>query len=255
VAENEMALPFKRPTDSRVSLVTGLNRKEVALLRQRGAGRVTSPPEVEESVATNVLGRWMAGPPYATPDGVPHRLPYEADDSHTASFARLAREVVGVDMAVRSVLDELLHLGIAELLTNGEVELKQEISVPAAGLEGKLELLGSDPGELFRSIVHNIEQPDDAWLQRKVVYDNIGAEALARLKAESRRLGAEFIRRANALLASCDRDGNPRAPGGARTRVVLGVYYLDEPTTPAPESPSGAEGKRPHPPGRIRRSR
>ena len=35
VAEQHFALPFKRQTDSRIALVTGINRKEIAQLRER----------------------------------------------------------------------------------------------------------------------------------------------------------------------------------------------------------------------------
>src|SRR5262245_38676429 len=61
VAESDFALPFKRQTDSRVSLVTGINRKEVAQLRQRG-NALAAEGETEESLVTHVIGRWMAGP-------------------------------------------------------------------------------------------------------------------------------------------------------------------------------------------------
>jgi hypothetical protein len=243
VAETDLALPFKRQTDSRLSLLTGINRKEVAYLR-RSRMQQSSTAEPEDSTVTHVIGRWMAGPPYATPDGVARRLPYEASSARAPSFARLTRDVVGSDIPVRSVLDELLRLGVAELSPEGDVSLRQEIGTPEPGVEGKLALLGSDPAELFRTIVHNIESPEAVWLQRKVAYDNIGADALPQLKEEARRLGEELMRRANALLASYDRDRNPDAPGGTRTRVVLGTYYLDEPTPQ--EAPLAQEkGSRP----------
>ncbi|HVM97622.1 MAG TPA: DUF6502 family protein, partial [Candidatus Acidoferrales bacterium] len=162
------------------------------------------------------------------------------------------REVVGVDIPVRSVLDELLRTGAVELLAGGDVVLRREVHVPAADTEGKLTLLGSDPAEVFATIIHNIEHPDTPWLQRKVVYDNIGSDALAQLEKEARRIGEEFQRRANALLASYDRDRHPHAPGGRRSRVVLGTYYFEE-DTPAEAQPN--EERKPRPPGRIRRTR
>jgi len=254
VAEKEFAVPFKRQTDSRISLVTGINRKEVAALRQNLDAR-RSAVEVEDSLVTHVIGRWMAGSPYATPDGVARRLPYEADAPRAPSFARLAREVVGADIPVRSVLDELLRLGVAELSADGEVALKQEAHLPAADTEGKLSLLGSDPAELFKTIAHNIDHADSPWLQRKVVYDNIGSEALTQLKSEARRVGEEFIRRANALLASYDRDRNRDAPGGDRARVVLGAYYFEETAERPDDAQSSQHKKQSRPPGRIRRPR
>lgn len=253
VAEEDFALPFKRQTDSRLALVTGISRKEIAQLRRRRRA-AAGTPEVEESIVTHVIGRWMAGPPYATPDGIPRRLRYESAGPTAVSFARLVREL-GIDIPVRAVLDELLHIGSAALLPNGDVELRREVHIPAPDSEGKLALLGSDPAELFVTIMHNIEHGETPWLQRKVVYDNIGGDALPVLQEEARRAGLDFVRRANALLASYDRDRHPDAPRGRRSRVVVGVYYFEEPVT-APESPDGdGDEAQPSPPapGRIRR--
>ncbi len=257
VAEEEFPLPYKRQTDSRLSLMTGLNRKEIAHLRGRKSSGAESTP-AEDTTLTHVIGRWMAGPPYATPDGHARRIAYESSHQRKPSFANLVHEV-GPDVPVRSVLDELMRIGAVELLPDGDVGLRTEAHIPPAAAEGKLALLGSDPGELFRTIVHNIEHPDAPRLQRKVVYDNVGDEALAALNAEARRLGEELMRRANALLSSYDRDRNRNAPGGKRTRVVLGTYYFEEEVrdgaAPA-EAELPAPGRRgARPPGRIRRSK
>ncbi|MEO8603749.1 MAG: DUF6502 family protein [bacterium] len=249
VAEGEFALPFKRQTDSRIALVTGMTRKEIGQLRRhpRPAGAL---PAVEESAATYVIGRWMAAPPYATPDGIPRRLPYEAAAAQP-SFARLVREL-GSHVPVRAVLDELLRLGIVALSADGEVDLRHEVHIPAGESEGRFTLLGSDPGELFATIAHNIDHGDEPWLQRKVAYDHIGGAALPALRDEARQAGLDFVRRANALIASYDRDRQPEAPGGARTRVVVGVYYFEEPV--GDEAPQEAPPATPRPPGRIRRT-
>jgi hypothetical protein len=249
VAEDEFALPFKRQTDSRLALVTGLSRKEVAALRRKQPrDRI---PDVEDNVVTHVVGRWMAGPPYASAAGVPNRLRYESSDAAAASFTGLVR-ALGVDIPVRAVLDELVRLGTCELCADGTIELRAQAHIPAAGTEGKLALLGSDPAEVFQTIVHNLAQPERPWLQRKVVYDNIGSEALGELGERARALGEEFLRGANVLMAGYDRDRNPDAPGGKRSRVALGIYYFQEEAEPTPAS---TEDQPPAPPGRIRRPR
>lgn len=250
VAEADFALPFKRQTDSRLALVTGVHRKEVSRLRRRHPAE-RMPVAVEDNLVTHVIGRWMAGPPYADRRGTPRRLPYESARKNTASFARLVRDL-SVDIPVRSILDEMLRVGAAELLPDDSVRLRQEANIPVEDIGGKLTLLGSDPAELFSTITHNIEHPDQPWLHRKVVYDNIGSDTLAELRATGRAIGEEFIRRANALLSSRDRDRNPSAPGGKRVRVVLGTYYFDdEDAASAPKAPA----KEARPPGRIRRTR
>lgn len=248
-AEHDFALPHKRLTDSRVALMTGLNRKEIARLRH-GPRTPEADVEVEDTAVTRVIGRWMGGPPFSDARGRPRALPYEDTRKRTATFSRLVRER-GIDVPVRSVLDELIRTGVAEIDDAGIVHLKQEANVPAGDLEGKLTLLASDPGELFSTIVHNVETPEDPWLQRKVVYDNIGSDALEALRESSRATGEEFIRRSNVLLSSKDRDRTPDAPGGKQSRVVLGVYYYEETEDDAKKVFEGD----PPLPGRITRSK
>jgi hypothetical protein len=226
VAERDFPLGYKKQTDSRVSVLTGLNRKEVSRLRHMARVNETATP-VEDTITTRVIGRWMGGPPYSDTHGRPRPLPYESAHARTASFTRLVQDR-GVDAPPRSVLDELIRQELVELRSDDKIVLQQEANIPNADLEGKLTLMASDPGELFRTIVHNVENPDAPWLQRKVVYDNIGSEALAELREAARATGEEFVRRANLLLASRDRDRNSEAPAGGRARVALGVYYFEE---------------------------
>lgn len=253
VAERDFALAFKRQTDSRVALVTGINRKEIATLRGRRATR-SATRELEDSVVTHVIGRWLGGPPFATKEGSPRPLLYEAP-ARSPSFSRLVREL-NQDIPVRAVLDELIRTGTVVLRPNGDVVLRQQGRIVADDVEAKIGLLGSEPAELFATIAHNIETAESPWLQRKVVYDNVGAQAISALEAEARQLGEELIRRANVLLASYDRDRNPAAPGGARTRVVLGTYFFaDQPDADRDPPPPTDTEPAAAPPGRIRRSK
>lgn len=238
VAEQDFALPHKRQTDSRVSLVTGIHRKEIARVRRQPEGERARVP-LESTVVTRVIGRWMGGPPFTERGGRPRALPYEAARAGAASFARLVADA-GFDGPVRSVLDEMLRSGTVVWREDGSVALAREANLPLGDLGGKLDLLGSDPAELFRTIAHNIEQPDDAWLQRKVVYDNVGADALPELRTAARSEGEALIRSANKLLAARDRDRTPDAPGGRRSRVVLGTYYFEEPAGADDASPRSA---------------
>jgi len=255
VAEDDFALPAKKQTDSRVSLVTGIHRKEIARLRRLPREERNAPP-LERSVVTRVIGRWLAGAPYTDRAGRPRALPYEGHGRARASFARLVGDA-GFDGPVRSVLDEMLRVDAVSWRDDGTVVLEREANVPTQDLGTRLDLLGSEPAELFRTIAHNIEQPDAPWLQRKVIYDNVGADALPTLRAAAREEGETLIRRANALLGAQDRDRNPDAPGGARSRVVLATYWFEEPVETddgaaraAAAATAGASGK-PGLPGRI----
>ncbi|GIW41696.1 MAG: hypothetical protein KatS3mg076_2273 [Candidatus Binatia bacterium] len=239
VASRDFALPFKKQTDSRIALITGLTRKEIGQIRRGRSIRRESKKGLDYGVATRVVSHWVTEKPYVDPRGEPRTLPYEAGP-HEPSFARLVDEVGG-DIPPRAILDELIRVGVAEMTPEGGVRLLQKAYIPARGTTEKIAILGSDVSELIRAILHNIEKPDEVpFLQRKVAYDNIGADALPRLREKVRKSGADFTAAMNELFASFDRDRNPRAPGGARKRAVLGIYYFDEDY--AAESPDAGLG-------------
>jgi len=232
VGTRHFTLPFKKQTDSRVALVTGITRKEIGQIRRGQAPLPGDAIELDDALAARVVGRWLAGPPYAGADGTPRTLPYEAA-AGAASFAALVGELGG-DIPSRAVLDELLRVGAARLTPRGDVRLAERAYVPAQGVEEKLAMLGADAAELIEAIAHNIEQPNEqAFLQRKVFYDHIGAAALPELRSQVRALGGDFVQAVNQLLATYDRDRNPTAPGGARTRAAVVVYYIDAPVPPS----------------------
>jgi len=189
VAESEFALPFKRQTDSRLALVTGLNRKEIAALRRRRAP-LTAAVALEQSLSAHVIGRWMAGPPYADRDGTPRHLPYESMRTSVASFARLVRDL-SVDIPVRSVLDELLRSGVVALRRDGDVELLREAHMPTTDVAAKLALLGTDPVEA--SVVGEIRTRRDFYdYEAKYVDEDTELLVPAPLEPERARRAQEL---------------------------------------------------------------
>ncbi|MDB5648121.1 DUF6502 family protein, partial [Methylobacterium sp.] len=67
VAEYDFALPGKEQTDSRVSLLTGIHRKEVS--RLRGAGAPVSAVPSAVSRTSRIIARWLADPKFTDAAG------------------------------------------------------------------------------------------------------------------------------------------------------------------------------------------
>src|ERR1700739_2666625 len=76
VAEHDFALEGKEQTDSRVSLLTGINRKEVARLRGAGAPVNETPATLSRTSA--IMARWLAAPEFTDARGDPLLLPRTA---------------------------------------------------------------------------------------------------------------------------------------------------------------------------------
>jgi hypothetical protein len=226
VAESDLALPGQRQTDSRITLVTGINRKEVKRIRS-GKDRLKAPRSFGINQATSLISRWMTDPETIDKQGRPRPLPYRA--ARGPSFMKLARKLTG-DLAPGVLLNELVRSGAAELLEGDIVVLRGDAYVPKARPSEFL-ILGEDPAELIETILRNIfAEGKERMLQRKIYYDNLGADAVDRIRVEMRREGERFLRRINRLLSKYDRDRNPQAPGGERRYAALGVYFFDDST-------------------------
>jgi len=223
VAENEFRLPGRKQTVSRVSVLTGLSRKEVVRVQERGA-----PLDDQEAVAYNRAARVVTGwlhdhPMEGTATGTAP-LPLEGPESFTA----LVRRYSG-DMPVRAVLDELLHKD-AVRMREGEVELVHRHYIAPIGESRKIVFLGEDAADLISTIGHNLTSPPgEARLQRKVFYDNLPVECLPELRRLSREKSERLLEELAREMSRHDRDVNPSVKGSGRMRAVLGIYFSEEP--------------------------
>src|SRR5574342_226774 len=60
VAESEFALPERRQTDSRIALVTGINRKEVRRIRSQESA--AGPRSFAMNHTASLISRWLTDP-------------------------------------------------------------------------------------------------------------------------------------------------------------------------------------------------
>src|SRR5436309_3344984 len=87
VAEAEFSLPGRRVTDSRIALLTGINRKEVRRIRAVGAS--AQPATFTMNHITSLISRWRTDPRTTDASGEPRVLPYHA--ARGPCFMKLAR--------------------------------------------------------------------------------------------------------------------------------------------------------------------
>jgi hypothetical protein len=175
---------------------------------------------VDFSLALRLTGRWISERPYAVA-GRPRVLPLHG----SGSFDELARQV-GVDPAI--TLATLREVGAVRAVRGQRVALNERGYLPTLGLAEKLDILGRDAAEFAETILHNLHAvPGNTRLQRKASYDNIGERALRNLRRRLKALAKKTLEVANRELASVDRDRNPGAPRGRRTRVSFGIYLAE----------------------------
>src|SRR5258708_9586496 len=128
VAEHDFALEGKEQTDSRVSLLTGINRKEVARLRGAGAPVNETPATLSRTSA--IIARWLAAPEFTDAKGDPLPLPRTAS-AHAPSFELLVTSVTK-DVRSRAVLDEWLDRKLVTINDDDDIMLVETAFVPLA---------------------------------------------------------------------------------------------------------------------------
>jgi hypothetical protein len=222
VADREFRVHNRKQTVSRIAVITGLTRKEVARLQ-----KIQSPDDEaiahEYNRAVRVINGWITDSRFVDQDGAPKALAHEGEDS----FALLVKHYSG-DVTPGAVLDELTRVGVVEIDGEGRVKLLQRAYVPGSGDEEKLHILGSDVALLLQSIDHNIVHRDRPWFQRKVAYDNLPEEALAAFRDMSRAESQALLESFSQYLAQHDRDVHPEIQGTGRKRAGVGIYYFEE---------------------------
>jgi hypothetical protein len=224
VAMSELAIPGKKQTASRVSILTGLTRKEVQRIQKKDAALETSTGERYNRAARVITG-WIRDSEFAEASGEPSVLPIEDANK---GFNTLVRRYSG-DMPARAVLDELLRVGAVERTSDGRIRLVARAYVPRASQLDKLGILGTDVADLIQTIDHNLEESSSGpYFQRKVMYDNLPAEIIEEFRALSAKQAQQLLEQLDGWLAKRDRDASPTTKGTGRVRAGIGVYYFAE---------------------------
>ncbi|MCJ2033063.1 DUF6502 family protein [Methylobacterium sp. J-068] len=226
VAEYDFALPGKEQTDSRVSLLTGIHRKEVS--RLRGAGAPVSVVPSVVSRTSRIIARWLADPKFTDANGQPLPL-VRAGEADAPSFESLVAAVTR-DLRPRAVLDEWLDRGLVIADADGRIVLAEAAYVPKGGSESHLYYFGRNLHDHIAASVANITEPTPRFLERAVHYDGLSKELAERLEARAREIAMEALQQANREAhAACETD-----PGGShRWNFGLYVYAEDTPPTAA----------------------
>lgn len=229
VAMREFGLPGRKPTKSRVAVITGLSRKEVDRLL-----KLPKPAEQEEQKrwhrATRVLSGWAQDPDFQNRSGRPLQILPEGE---AISFQTLVERYSG-GTTLRSVLDEVLRVGaVSQNPSTGRLKLINPYYLTHADQHElqKLDVLGLSAGDLIDTIEHNI-QPDqrDPRFQRLVIQRGLSPAQAKQARAHIRRRAQELANEIDAYLVDLAReeDEDPERI----ERLGLGLYYYQTGSKP-----------------------
>lgn len=229
---------------SRLSVATGMTRKEVsALLRDTRTNRGSLAGRIGQQRALRVLRGWLTDSRFHNRNGRPDELRYRGDKK---SFALLVK-LYGGDVTPKSVLRELERIEVVDVTEKGALRLRTSRSRTSIDVHYKL----SDLARLFDDFASAVsgsslisEPPSFFAFKDSAVASTVDAAYFMR----------RFSQRATVFLEDFQQWSAERAsmkPSSGRDqdaiRVGLGVYLLraDRPRTHAAieNSPVPARGR------------
>lgn len=217
----------KRASVSSVSAVTGLTRKETKRLAE------AAPDDLDASTqrynrAVRVVSGWVNDARFHDAQGEPAPLAMEGE---VPSFAALVKEYSG-DIPPAAMLSVLQSAGTVAV-SGDRLELLAHAYIPSSTPTEKLHILGTDVGELVRTIGHNLEAPPEQLLfQRKVFNVSLHPDALPEFRRLSNEQSQALLERYHAWLSAHQVD---EADEATPAYVAVGIYYAEDTPGEQPE--------------------
>lgn len=216
VAERDFRLDEKSSTDSRISLLTGVHRKDVKRLRNLPHVESDLPPKI--SLGAQVVGAWVTQEPWIDATGRPRPLPRFASSGESSFEALVAS--ISRDIRPRSVLDEWLRLGVVHINELDQVVLNTAAFIPQQDTDDKLAYYGHNLGDHAAAATDNVLGGGDPWFERSVHHDGLTAAQIAALRKQAAELGTVLLQTLH--LAAEKSSSEPASPG---QRFTCGIYF------------------------------
>lgn len=210
---------------SRIATTTGLTRREVTRLT------LEQPPAFADrpSPATQLFTRWSADRKLRDRKGKPRPLPRLG---RAPSFETLARKVTR-DVHPRSLLDELIRLGLVEHDAQTDtVRLLKDAFVPKEDQARMVGFLGQNVGDHLSAGVANVLGDERRHFEQALFADDLSDHSIAAAKklvnAQWRALTAALVPELEELVRA-DKAASQRDPTHqASRRMRIGLYSFDD---------------------------
>ncbi|HUW75656.1 MAG TPA: DUF6502 family protein [Gallionella sp.] len=226
VADAEFKLDAKPQTDSRISLLTGIHRREVSRLRNEIVTEINLP--VQASMSALLLTIWSGHPEYLDKEGMPVPLPRLASKGEGRSFDELVQSI-SKDIRARVVLDEWLRQGIVTLDSDDRVHLSADAFVQPQDMAEKIYYFGQNIHDHLAATVHNLAGGKPPYLERCVFYDKLSADSIRDLADYSRIVGMRSLHAVNKRAAELQQRDQQKPD--AVYRANFGVYHYSSAET------------------------
>ena len=217
-AIKELEYLNQKKTDSSVSLLSGLNRRDVSALRAENAGDhqiipATYMDVLSSSVPARVVALWIH-------QDLSNILPISGEEN---SFEYLVKQI-SIEKHPRSILLELKRIGV--IVEDGEnVILQTNSFTPSPEMDEIKQLFTVHIVSHLAAGIHNIIEKDNKFLEQALFANELTSASVEQLKKTSMKLWNEMSKQILAeALEYCKQDEGRQ---DAVFNFKLGVFQHD----------------------------
>jgi hypothetical protein len=222
VANEQFSLDDKKPSDSRIFVLTGIHRKDIKRIRQQSE-QDDQQINSSASLSGEIIARWSSMPEYLDDKGKPRQL-LKIGKGNDAGFDQLVSSV-SKDVRSRVILEEWLRLNIIRL-KDDYVVLNRSAFVTNKEFKEMAYYLGHNVHDHMASCVNNILEEDEPMLERSVYYASLTESSVNKLKATASKKGNDLLQLLNKqAIKLYDAD---KHKADATYRMRLGVYWYQK---------------------------
>jgi len=230
----------RMPSATRIAVVTGLTRKEVAAILAAGEAE-TAGSDRGRQRAERVLTGWWNDSDFHDEIGHPAAL---SERGGRRSFAALCERYSG-DPRFVAILEELLRVRAVRRRRDGRIEAVSRTYATVRWDPDGVAALGEELADHCSTLLHNLEHPSRPHLVRRIANARLDARYVPML---IRDLEERALVMTDSMDDALNHPQYTVMPGENREarRLGLGVYLFEEPSTQEPprEGASRSAGRR-----------
>lgn len=227
----------ERPNVSRISVITGLTRIEVARILE--AGEAEPVDDRGRQRAERVLSGWWNDPNFQDDTGEPAILPTRGTKR---SFTALVERYSGERWLVPTILEALLRVKAVRRRSDGRLQALSRSYATVRWDPDGVVAFGEELGEHCATLVHNLKFPAHARYARRVLNARLDPKFVPMLTRDLVQQAEGF---ANATDGTLNDRYHTLTGGSTKEAGSLGVtLYLFEAQIPSEPQESDAKPKR-----------
>lgn len=222
VALKDLTIEGRRQTDSRLSMLTGIHRKDVRRMRNE------QHPERDHiktfSLGAQVAATWISLPAYCYEFGEPKPLVRLATQGEP-SFETLVETVSKQDLRARSLLDEWINNNIVALDDRGHILLNTNSFIPG-DFDEKIFFFSNNLHDYIAASASYLLNDHPPYFNRSTPYNNLSTNSITQLTELTSDRATELLKTVH--KKALDLQHHQTNCNSPNQRFNLGIFVYNE---------------------------